>query len=260
MTHRASDIMADPWGARARDWAEVEDEGSRPLFEEVLDLTKVGNGSRYLDIGCGSGLACHLAVERGATVSGIDSSQGLFTIAGERTPRSDLRVGDMASLPWENDSFDAVTFINSFFFAVDQEATLREAARVLAPRGRLAVVTWTSPDQVQAIAYLRALAPLLPPMPMEVDPFIGPDRLRALAASACLTALGVVDLPWEWDYYPDLVTALRGMMSVGLSAVAIANAGEDAVKAALTDALQPFRSPTGAYRLRNTVHCLVATK
>jgi SAM-dependent methyltransferase len=260
MTHHTPGVMADPWGTRARDWAEVEEEGSRPLFEEVLDLTKVGNGTRYLDIGCGSGLACHLGAKRGAAVSGIDSSRGLFAIAAERTAGADLRVGDMASLPWKNDSFDAVTFINTFFFAVDQEATLREAARVTAPGGRLAVVTWTSPNRVQATAYLQALAPLLPPMPNEVDPFLGPDRLHELAVSAGLTIETVVDLPWVWDYYPDLDTALRGMMSVGLSAVAIANAGEDTVKAALTDALGPFRTSTGTYRLHNTVHCLVATK
>ena len=264
MTEETVDVMADPWGARALDWAEVEDEGSRPLFEEVLNLTRVGKGvgkgTRYLDIGCGSGLACHLAADRGAAVSGIDSSPGLLAIATERTPEADFRVGDMASLPWKEDSFDAVTFINTFFFAVDRVSTLREAARVTAPGGRVAVVTWTSPERVQATAYLEALTPLLPPMPTEVDPFIGPDELRALAASAGLTAETVVELTWPWDYYPDLDTALRGLMSPGLSTVAIANAGEDAVRASLTEALRPFGTATGGYRLHNTVHCLIATK
>ncbi len=260
MSDYTVDLTSDPWGARARDWAEVEDEGSRPLFEEVLQLAEVGEGSRYLDVGCGSGFACHIAAQRGAAVSGIDSSPGLLAIAAERTPDGDFRVGDMASLPWKDASFDAVTFINSFFFAVDRKATLREAARVTAPGGRVAVVTWTSPEQMQATAYLQALAPLLPPMPSEVDPFIGPDELTALAATAGLTAETVTHLAWPWDYYPDLDTALRGLLSVGLSAVAIGNAGEDAVKAALTDALRPFRTPTGSYRLHNTVHCLVARK
>jgi SAM-dependent methyltransferase len=260
MSDQIVDVMADPWGVRARDWAEVEDEGSRPLFEHVLELIELNSGSRYLDVGCGSGLACHLAAGRGAAVSGLDSSSGLLRIAAERTPQGDFRVGDMASLPWNDDSFDAVTFINSFFFAVDRQATLREAARVTAPGGHVAVVTWTSPEQVQATAYVQALVPLLPPMPSEVDPFIGPDELTAFAASARLTAETVIELPWEWDYYPDLDTALRGLMSVGLSAVAIANAGESAVRAALSDALRPFRTPTGSYRLHNVVNCLLARK
>jgi hypothetical protein len=97
-------------------------------------------------------------------------------------------------------------------------------------------------------------------MRSEVDPFIEPDRLRGMAATAGLTADGVVDVAWPWDYYPDLETALRGLMSVGLSTVAIANAGEGAVRAAMTEALRPFRTAIGAYRLDNTVRCLIATK
>ena len=32
-------VADDLWGVRARDWAEVEDEGSRRLFDSVLDET-----------------------------------------------------------------------------------------------------------------------------------------------------------------------------------------------------------------------------
>lgn len=259
MTQQAH-VMTDPWGARARDWAEVEDEGSRPLFEAVLDLAGVGSGSRFLDVGCGSGLAGVVARARGAEVSGIDSSSGLLAIARERTPDADLREGTMESLPWGDDAFDAVTFINTFFFSADQEAALREAARVTAPQGRVAVTTWTSPEQCESMAYLRALAPLLPPMPAEVDPFIGPDRLRELAAAAGLRSAEVVDVDWTWDYHRDLQTALRGLMSPGLSTVAIAAAGEDAVRAAITEALEPFRTPDGGYRLQNRLHCLLASR
>jgi SAM-dependent methyltransferase len=259
MTEQARIIMTDPWGARARDWAEVEDEGSRALFEEVLDLTKVGSGSRYLDVGCGSGLACAIARARGAEVSGIDSSRGLLAMALERTPDADLREGDMASLPWDDDAFDAVTFINTFFFAADQEATLREAARVTTSHGRVAVTTWTSPERCESVAYLQALTPLLPPMPADVGPFIGPDRLRELATAAGLHSAEVVDVDWTWDYHSDLRTALRGLLSPGLSTVAIAAVGEDAVKAAITEALEPFRTPGGGYRLQNRLHCLLAS-
>ncbi len=149
MTRPVVHAMADPWGARARDWAEVEDEGSRRLFETVLDLLEVGSGSTYLDVGCGSGLACRMAADRGATVSGIDLSPGLIAVAAERSPDADVRVGDMASLPWGDASFDAVSFINTFFFAGDQEATLGEAARALVPEGRVAVSSWSDPEKVQ---------------------------------------------------------------------------------------------------------------
>ena len=90
-------VIDDPWGARARDWAEIEDEGSRPLFEEVLGLTKVGAGSRYLDVGCGSGLACAMARARGAHVGGLDASPGLLAIASRLPGGLSPREGQVIS-------------------------------------------------------------------------------------------------------------------------------------------------------------------
>jgi SAM-dependent methyltransferase len=248
----------DPWGARARDWAEVEDEGSRPLFEAVLDALAVAQGTRLLDVGCGSGLACAIAAGRGAQVSGLDASPGLLEIARERVPGGDFRLGDMVSLPWEDDLFDAVSFINTFFFASDREATLREAARVARSDARVAVISWASPDRVESTAYLAALEPLLPPLPAEIDPFTEPAELERLAASAGLQPAQVIDLDWTWEY-PDRETALRGWMSPGPSTLAIEAAGEEAVRDALAQTLEQFRLSDGRYRLENTVHCLIAT-
>jgi len=45
------------WGERARDWADFQEATVRPVFEAVLDRTRVAPGTRYLDVGCGSGMA-----------------------------------------------------------------------------------------------------------------------------------------------------------------------------------------------------------
>jgi SAM-dependent methyltransferase len=248
---------ADPWGARARDWAEIEDENSRPLFEAVLDLAGVREGTRLLDLGCGSGLACAIAAGRGAQVSGLDASPGLLEVARERVPDADFRLGDMVSLPWEDDSFDAVTYINTFFFASDRTATLVEAARVARPGARVAVISWAPPEKVESTAYLAALEPLLPPLPAEIDPFIEPTELEELARRAGLNVERVVDLDWRWEYR-DRDTALRGWLSPGPSTLAIEASGEEAVRDALEKTLQQFRLTDGGYRLENTVHCLIA--
>ena len=250
--------QVDFWGRRARDWADVEDEGSRPLFETVLDAVGVASGTRLLDVGCGSGLACAIAAAQGADVSGLDASPGLLEIARERVPEGDFRLGDMVSLPWEDDAFDAVTFINAFFFAPDRDATLREAQRVAQPGGRIAVTSWASPDKVEATAYLAALEPLLPPLPAEIDPFIPSADLERLALAAGLRPDRVIDLDWTWQY-PDQDTALRGWMSPGPSTLAIQTAGEEAVRDALARTLEQFRLSDGGYRLENAVHCLIAT-
>jgi len=257
-TSRSEVVGGDPWGARARDWAEIEDENSRPLFEAVLLATDAGEGKRLLDVGCGSGLACAIAAGRGAQVSGVDASPGLLTIAGERVPEGDFRLGDMTSLPFEDDSFDVVTFINTFFFAADQATALREAARVARRGAQLAVVAWPAPEKVELTAYLAALEPLLPPSPVEINPFISPAELERLARGSGFEPGRILELDWSWQY-PDLDTALRGLLSPGLSTMAIQAAGEEKVKDALTTALEPFRMIGGAYRLESTVLCLIAT-
>jgi ubiquinone/menaquinone biosynthesis C-methylase UbiE len=51
-------------------------------------------------------------------------------------PLGDVRVGEMESLPWNDDTFDLVTGFNSFFFADDMVGALREAGRVANPARR----------------------------------------------------------------------------------------------------------------------------
>lgn len=251
--------LGDPWGARARDWSEIEDENSRELFETVHEATGVGAGTRLLDVGCGSGLACALAAGRGARVSGIDASTGLVELARQRVPEGDFRVGDMESLPFDDGTFDVVTYVNSFFFAVDRELTLREAARVARAGGTIAVVMWTEPDRVELTAYIEALEPLMPPAPTPVDPFIDEAALETLARSSGLTPERTFEADWSWEY-ADLETALRGLLSPGLSVLATETSGEDAVKSAITRALEPYRTTDSGYRLENTVHVVIATR
>ena len=249
-------ITKDPWSLRVRDWAEIEDENSRGLFETVYDATGVRSGTRLLDVGCGSGLACAMAAARGAEASGIDASAGMVELARERLPQGDFRVGDMASLPYEDDRFDVITFVNSFFFAGDRERTIREAGRVTRSGGRVAVVTWTTPERVELSAYVAALQPLIPAGPA-LDPFIETAELEGLARRAGLAPERTFEADWSWEY-PDRDTMLRGLLSPGLSVLAIDNVGEETVKDALIAALEPYGATAGGYRLKNTVRCMIA--
>ncbi|MFT5733248.1 MAG: hypothetical protein ACI8WY_001924 [Planctomycetota bacterium] len=45
------------WGARAQEWAEIQEGVHRPYFEAVLERAGVVARTKYLDVGCGSGLA-----------------------------------------------------------------------------------------------------------------------------------------------------------------------------------------------------------
>ena len=121
------------WGARARDWADIQEGMARPVYEVVLERAGVGAGIRYLDVGCGSGMAAQRAAARGAQASGIDAAEALLAIARSRVPESDFRQGDIQDLPFADEMFDVVAGFNSFQYAADPVVALAEPRRVTNP-------------------------------------------------------------------------------------------------------------------------------
>ena len=83
------------------------------------------------------------------------------------------------------------------------------------------------------------------------------SALKALAADAGLIPVEIVDVDCPW-VYPDLHMAMRGMLSAGPVERAIRASGLEKVRAAITEAIAPFRTADGAYRLRNVFRVLIA--
>ncbi len=248
------------WGTRARDWGEIQEGQCRPAFEAVLDSIPLRPGVRYCDVGCGAGLAALIAADRGAEVSGIDAAESLLEIARERVAGGAFDLGEMEDLPFPDATFDVVTGFNSFQFAADPVAALREARRISKPSGRVIVLTWGDPQGMEAAAIVGALKGLLPPPPPGAPgPFAlsNEGALRAFAASAGLTALEVSDVACVWRY-KDLETALRGLGSSGVAAKAAEHAGAEAVDQSHEAALAPFRQNDGSYRLGASFRWLTA--
>ena len=261
MQSGTAEAQSDLWGARPRDWAEVQEIQVRPLYEAVFDATEVDQYTRMLDVGCGAGLAAQLASERGARMAGFDATEPLLEVARERVPDGDFRSGDMEELPYEDHSFNAVTGFNSFQFAGDPARALREAARVAENGAPIAVGTWGREDQCETAVVLKASARLGPPPPPGRTP--GPfalskeGALEEFVAQAGLTASEPVDVETIW-HYPDLETALRGLTSAGPATAAIRESGEERLRQALTGALEEFGDGSGGYRMRNVFRYLIA--
>lgn len=248
------------WGAQAKTWSELQERVHQPLFEHVLSTAKVGAGTAYFDLGCGSGMAIQMAVARGAKVSGLDASAELIAVAKARTPGADLRQGEMEELPFPEGAFDVTTGFNSFQYAASPAKAIREAARVTKKGGLVVIATWSPPELTQAAALLAALKPLLPPPPPGAGgPFALSDEaaLKALAAEAKLEPLARHDVPSPFDY-PDLATGVRALNSSGVAAKAIAQSGADAVTAAHTEALRKFVRADGSVHTPNSFRYLLA--
>ena len=246
------------WGARARDWAELQEPMTRPIYDAVFERIDLGSQTNYLDVGCGSGLAAQLAAERGAKVSGIDAAENLLAIARSRIPAGQFRVADLEELPFADSTFDAVTGFNSFQYAANPDAAIAQAKRVAKSAGAVVIVTWGKPEGMQFATFMSALKSLLPPPPSGTPgPFALSDEhaLREFAAKAGLAPLEVVDVDLPF-HYTDLSTALRGLTSSGNAIRTAELSSDDAVRKAYTDALDQFRQSDGSYRIGATFRCL----
>lgn len=102
----------------------------------VVELAKVGPGSRVLDIGCGAGASLEAAVAAGADlVCGVDPSPAMVKRAGQRVPQATVKEGSAEHLDFPDDHFNAVWTISTLHHWADRDAGFKEMFRVLAPGG-----------------------------------------------------------------------------------------------------------------------------
>jgi ubiquinone/menaquinone biosynthesis C-methylase UbiE len=98
-----------------------------------------------LDVGCGTGAFAVQLAERGAQVWGVDTSSQMLAKAKERSTGSrsvGFKAGRAEALPFKAGWFDRVVF-RLVVHLVDRPVALAEAARVLGPRGRVVIATFT---------------------------------------------------------------------------------------------------------------------
>ena len=247
------------WGARPTDWA-VSEEQQVPTYEAALERVPVEPGQRVLDIGCGVGVFLRLVADRGAQPFGLDASEALIAAARRRLPDADLRVGEMEALPYEDDSFDLVTGFNSFFFATDMIAALREAGRVAKPGAPAVIQVWGPHERNELEAMKRIVRPFMPPRPADApsEPdYAEPGVLEGIATRAGLEPESALDSTWSYEF-PDEDAVRRALVAPAGIAVLVGPESEDEVKDAIVSGLATHRARDGSYRLQNTFHTLIA--
>ena len=142
----------------------------RPTYEAALGAPGSSRAPRVLDIGCGIGAFLRWWSSAAVQQSGIDASAALIGFARGRLPHADLRVGEMEELPWATTAFDLVTGFNSFFFANDMVAALREAGRVAKPGAAVVIQVWGAHEHCDLEAMKQIARPFLPPRPPDAPP------------------------------------------------------------------------------------------
>jgi SAM-dependent methyltransferase len=219
-------MVDEGWGRKAADFATLSELGNCREYIAMHHRLGVDAGDRLLDVACGSGLAVELARLRGASCSGIDASARLVAVARDRSPGSDIRVGDMNALPWDPASFDVATSFRGIWGTTP--GAVAEICRVLRPGGRVGITVWghlkVSPG-VWALAPLRLAATQKVENQAAMVSLGRPGAGEQLLASHGFVDVERVDVPFAWEFAdPELYA--RALAASGPAYEAIQNVGE----------------------------------
>ena len=251
-------VQGELWGARAEDWLRQE-AAWREVYQTVLRQAGVGAGMQLLDIGCGAGGALVVGRSLGAEVTGLDASQALAAVARERLAGARIEVGEMEELPFDDETFDVVSGINSFQFAGDTVRALAQARRVCKRGGTVMMLVWGRREACELVSgTMAAVFALLPPAPSGAAPpaFAQPGVIEGLMAKAGLAPTADGEFACALAF-PDAGAAVRAVMSA--AARAIRHAGEDAVRDAIVGTLPRFTRPGGEVVWNNRFRWVAAT-
>jgi ubiquinone/menaquinone biosynthesis C-methylase UbiE len=136
------------------------------ITQQTLALMGLMHGERVLDLGCGAGWATRLLAqlvaggERPGQVVGLDVSDEMIRRARGASTQYDnilFVVGSAQQIPWEENFFDKVLSVESFYYYSDQDRALDELFRVLAPRGELFILINLYRDNPYSLRWIDEL-------------------------------------------------------------------------------------------------------
>jgi ubiquinone/menaquinone biosynthesis C-methylase UbiE len=195
------------------------------LANEALRLVGLQPGERFLDVAAGPGGLSLPAARLGAEVLATDWSPAMIERFEARADQEGLRnvegrVMDCHSLDIPDHSLDVTGSQFGVMLVPDQARALREMVRVTRPGGRVLVIAYGFPAELEFLQFfigaLKAVAPEFPGLPDDPPPLefqvSDPEVLRQRLIDAGLKDVGVertAERPtfssgqemWDWVLY-----------------------------------------------------------
>src|SRR5690606_28047654 len=168
---------------------------SRLVAQEFLGWLAVSSGSRWLDVGCGTGALTQSVLQQmnAAQVKGIDRADEFvgFAQAHVQDKRAHFEVGDAQALPVETGVYDAVVCGLVLNFVPQPDRMVEEMARAAKPGGIVAVYVWDYASKMQLMRHFWNAAAALDAPAVDLDegrrfPICSPTALAEHFQSAKL--------------------------------------------------------------------------
>jgi len=130
---------ASSFGRRAADYDRVRPDYPLEAIDHAVSRLGLGPEAEVLDLGAGTGKLTRPLVERVGRVAAVDPDPEMLAVLSRVTDCYLAVEGSAEAIPLESASVDAV-FAGQAFHWFATEAALAEIARVLRPRGGLALI------------------------------------------------------------------------------------------------------------------------
>jgi len=222
------------------------------LHAAVLEATAVGPATTLLDLGCGTGLFARAATDRGARVTGIDLDPAAVARATAEVPEGVFVVGDAQEPP--SGPFDVVAAVQLLMHVDDPVAVPAAAGARGSGRGGDGLGPGGGVRHSRARRGARPMA--------GTAATVGYADHRAHTATRCHRAVragrrpgGPGRVPFD---YADEEELLGSVFDSALGRAVGRRAGPVALREAVLERLEPYRTAPGGYRLENVFRVLVA--
>lgn len=241
------------WDANIAGYDQAFGSVSRQTVEPLLKAANVTSGMRVLDVCTGPGMLVDAAIKRGAQAVGLDFSAKAVELARKLVPAGEFRA-TAQSLPFADNSFDAIVSAYGVIHVPVPENALREMFRVVRPGGRVAISVWdsTTPNNGFGMIYaaVRAHGSLDIPVPHGPDyfQFSTAEKMRAALAEIGLSRIETefFDQRWHVQSADQILDAMRnGTVRARAVLAAQSEAAMVNIRQFLQDALATMRNPAG---------------